>query len=118
MFSYSSYNKETSLANRLDIYEDDFIDDGDDDTIDDGSYYSSSPDEDEIVKRGNSSDDQSAEDENQLHTSISRKRKGILGSSDDNSDSDIGGKEKRIRYFLNIRYSRYISCKQGRTQDT
>ena len=98
MFSYSSYNKETSLANRLDIYEDDFIDDGDDDTIDDSSYHSSSPEEDEVVKRDNSIDDQSVEDESQLHASFSRKRKGILGSSDENSDSDIGGKEKRTRY--------------------
>ena len=100
MFSYSSYNKESSLSNRLDIYEEDFIDDGDDDddVTDDSSCHSNSPEEDGMVKEDNSIDDnQSVEDENQLHTSFSRKRKGRLGSSDESSDSDIGAKEKRIR---------------------
>lgn len=103
-FSYSSYNKETSLGNRLDIYEEDFIDDGDDDDItDDSSYHSSSLEENGMVKGDNSiDDDQSVEDESQLHTSFSRKRKGRLGSSDESSDSDIGTKEKRIRYLLKL----------------
>ena len=97
--SYNSYNKETNLAATLDVYENDFIDDGDN---------SNSTEEDEVSGGENSLSDQSMEDESQLHTSLcSRKRKGRLSgdsSSEEGSNSDVVTRKKRrpapMRYLL------------------
>ncbi|XP_065890153.1 E3 ubiquitin-protein ligase HACE1-like [Dysidea avara] len=84
---YNSYNKETRYANTLDIYEDDFIDDGMDDEGASSSTSSSSNDETAGTWRQQNDDgSQLAEEDSQLVTSMRSNRKRRL--EDDSSDED------------------------------
>lgn len=75
----------------LDVYENDFIDDGDD------SYYSNSTEGNEVIRSESSHSDQSMEGESQLHTSFRKRKRRLSGdsSSEESSNSDIVMKKKK-----------------------